>query len=56
METTPNISSGQKIELVGEVTRVDDDTATAGGHLRTTVNLGPVPLVMSFVATKWTIR
>ena len=28
---TPHISSGQKIELTGEVVRVDHDTVTVGG-------------------------
>ncbi|TJX73322.1 MAG: hypothetical protein E5W21_06030 [Mesorhizobium sp.] len=32
VDTSPNISSGQKIELVGEVTRVDEHTVTVGGR------------------------
>ncbi|WP_363619024.1 hypothetical protein [Mesorhizobium sp.] len=31
VDTTPDISSGQKIELTGEVTCLDDDTVTVGG-------------------------
>ncbi|RWX65493.1 hypothetical protein, partial [Mesorhizobium sp. M2A.F.Ca.ET.039.01.1.1] len=32
VDRTPNISSGQKIELIGEVTRVDDHTVTVAGR------------------------
>ncbi|RWC10772.1 MAG: hypothetical protein EOS52_23675 [Mesorhizobium sp.] len=32
VDTTPNISSGQKIELVGAVTRVDEHTVTVSGR------------------------
>ncbi|MDG4904556.1 MULTISPECIES: hypothetical protein [unclassified Mesorhizobium] len=39
VDTTPSISSGQKIELIGEVTRVDENTVTVSGqHLGITVN------------------
>jgi hypothetical protein len=31
IDRTPNISSGQKIELIGEVTRVDESTVTVSG-------------------------
>ena len=31
IDRTPNISSGQKIELIGDVTRVDDSTVTVSG-------------------------
>ena len=53
MDTTPNISSGQKIELTGEVLRVDEDTVTVGGQdLGITVKLSAVRLVASHVAPK----
>ena len=32
VDTSPNISSGQKVELTGEVVRVDNDTLTVGGR------------------------
>ncbi|TGS15899.1 hypothetical protein EN852_009710 [Mesorhizobium sp. M2E.F.Ca.ET.209.01.1.1] len=32
VDRTPNIGSGQKIDLVGEVTRVDEHTVTVGGR------------------------
>ncbi|TGS89470.1 hypothetical protein EN817_03780 [Mesorhizobium sp. M3A.F.Ca.ET.174.01.1.1] len=32
VDTTPNISSGQQIELIGHVTRVDENTVTVGGR------------------------
>jgi hypothetical protein len=32
VDTTPNISSGQKIDLIGEVTRVDESTVTVSGR------------------------
>lgn len=35
VDRTPHISSGQKIELTGEVTRVDDDTVTVDNEIRT---------------------
>lgn len=39
VDRTPNISSGQKIELVGQVTRVDENTVTVSGqHLGITVS------------------
>lgn len=42
VDTTPNISSGQKIDLIGEVLRVDEDTVTLGGKdLGITVNAVP---------------
>ena len=48
MDTTPNISSGQKIELTGEVLRVDEDTVTVGGKdLGITVKASAVRLVTS---------
>ncbi|TGP50694.1 hypothetical protein EN873_22705 [bacterium M00.F.Ca.ET.230.01.1.1] len=51
VDTSPNISSGQKIELTGEVVRVDDDTVTVGGKdLGITVKR--VQLVTSHVAPK----
>ena len=31
IDRTPNISSGQKIELIGDVTRVDESTVTVSG-------------------------
>lgn len=53
VDTTPNISSGQKIELTGEVLRVDDDTVTVGGKdLGITVKSSAVRLVTSHVAPK----
>ncbi|RAZ90169.1 hypothetical protein DPM33_15180 [Mesorhizobium hawassense] len=53
VDTTPNISSGQKIELIGEVTRVDGDSVTVGGKdLGITVKLYAVRLVTSHVAPK----
>jgi hypothetical protein len=53
VDTTPNVSSGQKIELTGEVTRVDGDSVTVGGKdLGITVNLSAVRLVTSHVAPK----
>ncbi|RWH69445.1 hypothetical protein [Mesorhizobium sp.] len=53
VDTTPNVSSGQKIELTGEVTRVDRDSVTVGGKdLGITVNLSAVRLVTSHVAPK----
>ncbi|WP_434721338.1 hypothetical protein [Mesorhizobium sp. RIZ17] len=39
VDTTPGISSGQKIDLIGEVTRVDESTVTVSGeHLGITVS------------------
>ncbi|WP_027167307.1 hypothetical protein [Mesorhizobium sp. WSM3224] len=53
VDTTPNISSGQQIELRGPVTRVDDDTVTVGGKdLGITVKRSAVRLVTSHVAPK----
>ncbi|TPI72529.1 hypothetical protein [Mesorhizobium sp. B2-8-9] len=53
VDTTPGISSGQKIELTGEVLRVDDDTVTVGGNdLGITVKRSAVRLVTSHVAPK----
>ncbi|WP_348629684.1 hypothetical protein [Mesorhizobium sp. WSM3860] len=53
VDITPNISSGQKIELIGEVLRVDDDTVTVGGKdLGITVKTSTVRLVTSHVAPK----
>ena len=53
VDTTPNISSGQKIELTGEVLRVDDDTVTVGGKdLGITVKTNTVRLVTSCVPPK----
>ena len=53
VDTTPNISSGQKIELTGEVLRVDEDTVTVGGQdLGITVKLSAVRLVASHVAPR----
>jgi hypothetical protein len=53
VDTSPNISSGQKIELTGEVLRVDDDSVTVGGKdLGITVKLHAVRLVTSHVAPK----
>ncbi|RWL45377.1 MAG: hypothetical protein EOR60_15350 [Mesorhizobium sp.] len=53
VDTTPNISSGQKIELTGEVLRVDDDAVTVGGKdLGITVKRGAVRLVTSHVPPK----
>ncbi|MDG4895535.1 hypothetical protein P9272_18355 [Mesorhizobium sp. WSM4976] len=53
VDRTPHISSGQKIELTGEVTRVDDDTVTVGGKdLGITVKASAVRLVTSYVAPK----
>ncbi|GLQ81481.1 hypothetical protein GCM10007881_50020 [Mesorhizobium huakuii] len=44
--TTPNISSGEKIELTGAVVRIDDDTVTVGGKdLGITVKRSAVRLV-----------
>ncbi|RWE25217.1 MAG: hypothetical protein EOS41_12270 [Mesorhizobium sp.] len=55
VDTTPNISSGQKIELLGEVVRVDEDTVTVGGKdLGITVKRSAVRLVTSHVAPKRT--
>ena len=46
VDTTPNISSGQTIELRGLVTRVDDETVTVGGKdLGITVKRNAVRLV-----------
>ena len=53
VDRTPNISSGQKIDLVGEVTRVDDDTVTVGGKdLGITVKASAVRVVTSHVPPK----
>ncbi|TIR18249.1 MAG: hypothetical protein E5X34_21900 [Mesorhizobium sp.] len=53
VDTTPHISSGQQIEIVGEVTRVDDDTVTVGGKdLGITVKTNTVRLVTSHVPPK----
>ncbi|PBC06442.1 hypothetical protein [Mesorhizobium sp. WSM3859] len=53
VDTTPNISSGQKIELTGEVTRVDGDTVTVGGKdLGITVKTNTVRLMTSHVPPK----
>ncbi|AZO34704.1 hypothetical protein EOA27_01065 [Mesorhizobium sp. M2A.F.Ca.ET.037.01.1.1] len=50
VDTTPHISSGQQIEIVGEVTRVDEDTVTIGGKdLGITVKTNTVRLVTSHV-------
>ena len=48
VDRTPHISSGQKIELTGEVLRVDEDTVTVGGKdLGITVKASAVRLVTS---------
>ena len=53
VDRTPNISRGQKIELIGEVLRVDDDTVTVGGKdLGVTVKTNTVRLVTSHVPPK----
>ncbi|QKC81556.1 hypothetical protein [Mesorhizobium sp. NZP2077] len=53
VDSTPYINSGQKIELTGEVVRVDDDTVTVGGKdLGITVKHSAVRLVTSYVAPK----
>ena len=53
VDMSPNISSGQKIELTGEVLRVDDATVTVGGKdLGTTVSRSAVKLVTSYVPPK----
>jgi preprotein translocase subunit YajC len=53
VDTSPNISSGQKIELTGEVLRVDDDTVTVGGKdLGITIKRSAVRLVTSQLAPK----
>ena len=52
VDSTPYISSGQKIELTGEVVRVDEDTVTVGGKdLGITVKHSAVRLITSYVAT-----
>ena len=52
-DTTPHISSGQKIEVTGQVVRVDEDTVTVGGKdLGITVKRSAVRLVNSYVAPK----
>ncbi|TGQ16495.1 MULTISPECIES: hypothetical protein [unclassified Mesorhizobium] len=53
VDTTPHVSSGQKIGLTGEVVRVDDDTVTVGGKdLGITVKRSAVRLVTSHVPPK----
>jgi len=53
VDRTSHISSGQKIELVGEVLRFDDHTVTVGGRdLGITVNRSAVRLVTSHVTAK----
>ncbi|RWC13361.1 MAG: hypothetical protein EOS52_16110 [Mesorhizobium sp.] len=53
VDTTPHISSGQQIEIVGEVTHVDEDTVTVGGKdLGITVKTNTVRLVTSHVPPK----
>ncbi|TSE03401.1 hypothetical protein C1D09_026420 [Mesorhizobium intechi] len=53
VDSTPHISSGQKIELTGEVLRVDEDTVTVGGKdLGITVKQSAVRLVTSHVPPK----
>jgi|GEM_PF-1569970 len=53
VDSTPHISSGQKIELIGPVVRVDEDTVTIGGKdLGITVKRSAVRLVTSHVAPK----
>jgi len=53
VDTTPHISSGQKIEVTGQVVRVDEDTVTVGGKdLGITVKRSAVRLVNSYVAPK----
>ncbi|RNJ42443.1 hypothetical protein B5V01_07820 [Mesorhizobium erdmanii] len=53
VDSTPHISSGQKIEMTGEVLRVDEDTVTVGGKdLDITVKHSAVRLVTSHVAPK----
>ncbi|AZO47111.1 MAG: hypothetical protein EOS54_04515 [Mesorhizobium sp.] len=55
VDTTPNISSGQKIDLIGEVLRVDEETVTVGGKdLGITVKRSAVRIVTSHVAPKRT--
>ncbi|MEZ2330667.1 hypothetical protein AB6802_13175 [Mesorhizobium sp. RCC_202] len=54
-DTTLHISSGQKIELTGEVIRVDEDTVTVGGKdLGITVKQNAVRLMTSHVSPKKT--
>ncbi|BCM19180.1 hypothetical protein [Mesorhizobium sp. J8] len=53
VDRTPHISSGQTIELTGEVTRVDGDTVTVGGKdLGITVKASTVRVVTSHVPPK----
>ena len=53
VDTTPHISSGQKIEVTGQVVRVDEDTVTVGGKdLGITVKRSAVRVVNSYVAPK----
>ncbi|RVD17759.1 hypothetical protein [Mesorhizobium sp. M4B.F.Ca.ET.017.02.2.1] len=52
VDRSPNVSSGQKIELVGDVTHVDDDRVTVNLGVPVTVKLNTVRLVTSYVAPK----
>jgi ribosome-associated translation inhibitor RaiA len=53
VDMSPNISSGQTIELTGEVLRVDGATVTVGGKdLGITVSRSAVKLVTSYVPPK----
>jgi len=54
-DRTLHISSGQKIELTGQVMRIDDETVTVGGKdLGITVKTSTVRLVTSHVPSKRT--
>jgi len=53
VDRTLHISSGKKVELAGEVTRVDGDSVTVGGKgLRITVSRDAVRPVTSHVPPK----
>jgi hypothetical protein len=55
VDSTPHISSGQEIELTGEVVRADEDTVTvAGKGLGITVKRSAVRLVTGHVGAKRT--
>ncbi|MDX8536013.1 hypothetical protein RFM23_00070 [Mesorhizobium abyssinicae] len=52
VDRSPNVSSGQKVELVGDVTHVDEDSVTMNLGVPVTVKLNTVRLVTSYVAPK----
>lgn len=54
VHTSPNVSSGQKVELIGDVTHIDADarTVTINLGVPVTVNADTVRLVTAYVPPK----